>query len=221
MRRVLLCLVLLLAAMPYTAVHGFDVTYSVMPEEGTSTQEILIWIRVSPPQSSETLYLYVFWDSVPVIKRQPDTTLANKEHLHQWDIYIKPPPGLDYKDDHTINIWIEGPEDTKKLRYIYTVTDGAPPAEYWTQFLKTHPQYLAQITGPPGETGPQGTQGPPGPQGPQGPEGQIGAKGPPGPTGIQGPQGPPTPRTQGILTTATASIATLIASVLINRRLTR
>jgi len=222
MRRLVLILILLFAALP--TVSALDASYEVMPHSGPSNQQILIWVRAEPLIDTNHYVVYVFWDNIPIIERLSDISLKSGSYEHRWDIKITPPAGHNYQDDHKIEIWIEGTGgDKKTLKYQYTITDGAPPAKWWTQFLKDNPEYLAAITGstgPPGKTGPQGTQGEPGPRGPQGQDGQRGAQGPPGPQGTQGPQGKPAPATQGITTTAIASIITLIASVLVNRRLT-
>lgn len=221
MRRLVLILILLAGAVPL--VSALETSYEVMPHQGTADQQILIWIRTTPLIDTNHYVAYVFWDYILIVDQLSDTALKNGQYEHKWDIKIKPPPGHNYQGDHKIEIWIEGPGGDKRvLKYQYTITDGAPPAKWIEQFLETHPEYLASITGPtgpPGKIGPQGPPGEPGPRGPQGQDGQRGAQGPPGPQGTQGPQGEPAPATQGYTTAAAASILTLIASVLVNRRL--
>jgi len=220
MRRLIL-LILLLALVPTAS--AVDASYEVMPHHGPADQQILIWVRTDPLIDTNQYWIYIFWDNIPIITRQPDITLKSGAHEHRWDIKITPPQGHNYPDDHKIEIWIEGTGGDKKvLKYQYTITDGAPPAKWIEQFLDTHPEYLAAITGPtgpPGETGPQGPQGTPGPRGQQGTQGDTGPQGQQGLKGPQGTPGEPAPATQGITTTAAASILTLIASVLVNRRL--
>jgi len=222
MRRLVLLLILLAGLVPL--VSALDASYEVMPHSGPSDQQILVWVRTEPLIDTNHYVAYVFWDNILIVDRLTDTALKNGQYKHSWDIKITPPAGHNYEGDHKIDIWIEGPGgDKKELRYQYTVTDGAPPAKWIEQFLKEHPEYLAAITGPtgpPGETGTPGTQGPPGPRGQQGTQGNTGPQGQTGPQGPKGPQGEPAPATQGITATAAASIITLIASVLVTRRLT-
>lgn len=217
--RLVLILLLLSGSMPL--VSALDASYEVMPHSGPSDQQILVWVRTEPLRDTNHYVIYVFWDNIPIIERLTDISLKSGSYEHRWDIKITPPQDHNYPGDHKIEIWIEGTGGDKKvLKYQYTVTDGAPPAKWWTQFLKDNPEYIASITGPtgpPGETGSPGAQGEPGPRGQQGPQGDTG---PQGQTGPKGTQGEPATATQGITTTAIASIITLIASVIINRRLT-
>ena len=219
-----LVLLLLLLASSVPLVSALEANYEVMPHQGPADQQILIWIRTEPLIDTNRYYVYVFWDNIPIVERLPDIDRKNGQYEHRWDIKITPPTGHNYQDDHKIEIWIEGTGGDKKiLKYQYTITDGAPPTNWWTQFLKDNPQYLAAITGPRGPQGTQGPQGEPGPKGNTGAPGETGPPGPQGQTGPQGPRGPqgePAPKTQGYTTTAAASIITLIASVLVNRRLT-
>lgn len=222
MRRLVLILILLAGSVPL--VSALETSYEVMPHQGPADQQILIWVRVDPLRDTNHYVAYVFWDNVPIIERQTDIALKAGGYEHRWDIKITPPQGHNYEGDHKIEIWIEGTGgDKKELKYQYTITDGAPPTKWITKFLETNPEYLAAITGPqgpPGQTGPPGTQGTPGPRGPPGDKGATGPQGQQGPQGTKGPPGEPAPATQGITTTAIASIITLAASILLNRRLT-
>ena len=222
MRRLVLLLILLAGSVPL--VSALEASYEVMPHQGTADQQILIYVRTEPLIDTNHYVMYVFWDYIPIVERLTDIALKSGSYEHRWDIKITPPAGHNYQGDHKIEIWIEGTGGDKRvLKYQYTITDGAPPAKWIEQFLKNNPEYLAAITGPTGPLGKTGIQGPPGeagPRGPQGQDGQRGAQGPPGPQGTQGPQGEPAPATQGYTTAAAASILTLIASVLVNRRLT-
>jgi len=226
MRR-LIVFILLLGLVP--TVSALEASYEVMPHSGPSDQQILIWVRTTPLIDTNHYVVYVFWDNIPIIERLSDITLKTGSYEHRWDIKITPPTDHNYEDDHNIEIWIEGTGGDKKiLKYQYTITDGAPPIKWWTQFLKTHPEYLAAITGPAGPQGKTGPQGEAGPQGEKGETGQRGAQGPQGQPGSQGPQGPQgetSSATPNYVTTAVASVITLIASaliasVLIDRRLT-
>ena len=213
---------ILLFALLLPTVSALDANYEVMPHQGPADQQILIWVRTEPLIDENHYVLYVFWDNIPIVERQTDIALKNGQYEHRWDIKITPPVDHNYEDDHKIEIWIEGTGGDKRvLTYQYTITDGAPPTKWWTRFLENNPEYLAEITGPRGprgETGPQGSLGNPGPKGQKGNPGENGAIGEQGPQGASGPQGPPAPTTQGITTTAIASIVTLAASVFLNRR---
>jgi len=222
MRRLVLILILLAGAVPL--VSALETSYEVMPHEGPADQQILIYVRTEPLIDTNHYVMYVFWDYIPIVERLTDIALKSGSYEHRWDIKITPPAGHNYQGDHKIEIWIEGTGGDKRvLKYQYTITDGAPPAKWIEKFLKDNPEYLAAITGPtgpPGKTGPQGPTGEAGPRGPPGQNGPPGSMGPTGPQGPRGPQGEPAPATQGYTTTAAASILTLIASVLVNRRLT-
>jgi hypothetical protein len=198
---------LLVSCVPVGA--AIEVSYAVMPKEGPSTQEILIWVRIDPLVSSEPMYLYIFWDGVPLVKHKaaPYNTAA-KTYSYMWDEYIKPPAGHNYKDDYRIEIWVETTDgEIKKLTYQYEVTDGLPPAEWWKNLP---PALLAEIRGPTGPPGPQGPAGPAGPagaRGPQGEQGQRGAQGVQGPAGLQGAKGEPA------ITTPLEMVPYILASV--------
>ena len=215
---------LLLPCIPVGA--AIEVSYAVMPKEGSSTQEILIWVRVDPLTSSEPMYLYIFWEGVPLVKHKaaPYNTVA-KTYSYTWDEYIKPPTGYNYKDDYRIEIWVETADgDIKKLTYQYTVTDGLPPTAWWKNLP---PALLAELRGPAGPPGPQGPAGPAGAagaRGPQGEQGQRGAQGPPGPSGAAGPQGLPAVTTQLemvpyiLLSVAASSIISVAITMRIMKR---
>jgi len=126
----LVVLILLLPLVPAEA--AIDATYSVMPGKGGSTQEITIMVRGVPLVSEDPMWLYVFWDDVPLVKRQADLAVAGGKREHRWDVTIKPPAGYNYIGKHDLDIWIEGADGTfKKLYWSYTVTSGLPPIEWW------------------------------------------------------------------------------------------
>jgi len=187
----LFALTLLLPLLPLPVVRAIDATYSVMPGKGGSAQEILIMVRGVPLVSADPMWLHVFFDDVPLIKRQADLAVTGGRE-HRWDVTIKPPAGYNYLGKHDIDIWIEGQDGSfKKLYWQYTVTSGLPPASWWNNLP---PELIAEITGPQGPPGPQGPAGPAGAAGArglQGEQGQRGAQGLPGPVGLQGPQGVP------------------------------
>jgi len=222
MRRMLL-IAIFFAALQTPRIAALDASYEVKPHQGTADQQILIWVRIDPLIDTNHYVVYVFWDDIPIRERLSDIALKSGSYEHRWDIKITPPQGHNYEGDHKIEIWIEGTGGDKKvLPYQYTITDGAPPTKWWTQFLKAHPEYLSAIigpTGPQGETGIQGEPGPQGQKGETGSQGIRGIQGETGPMGPRGPQGETASAKQKYITIAAASVITLIASIFINRRL--
>ena len=210
----LLVLVLLLPLVPVGA--AIDVTYSVMPGLGSSTQDILVMVRGVPLVSEDAMWLHVFWDDVPLVKRQADITLKSGGHEHRWDVTIKPPAGYNHLGKHDIDIWVEGADGTfKRLYWQYTINDGLPPVALWQQYIALHPEILAMITGPAGPPGPQGPPGPAGARGPHGEQGQRGAQGAQGPAGAVGPQGlqgEPGDSAEALPLVAVSSLVTSIAT---------
>ena len=208
-------LVLLLPLVPVGA--AIDATYSVMPGKGSSTQEITIMVRGVPLVSEDPMWLYVFWDDVPLVKRQADLAVAGGKREHRWDVTIKPPAGYNYLGKYDIDIWIEGQDGVfRKLYWQYTVTSGLPPASWWSNLP---PDLIAMITGPQGPPGPQGPAGPAGAagaRGPQGEQGQRGAQGIQGPAGPMGPQGPQGDAAEVLPIMAPYLVATALASSIIS-----
>jgi len=170
---------------PASAVdYPFDVSYDVLPPSGSSDEEILVYIRVAHPNPNEPLCAYVFWDSRPIVQRLGDVIEGNI-HQHRWDINFYPPDGLCTRGEHTIKIWVEDSENNivKWPVWKYTITSIVPRPEWWEDLP---PEFIANITGPPGPQGEPGVQGDIGPLGPQG---EAGPPGPMGETGTIGPQG--------------------------------
>jgi len=162
-----------------------------MPNEGPSTQQILIWLRGEPLIEPTGQYASVFWDTVPLKVRDPDILLKSGSHEHRWDLYITPPTGYNSKGKHAISIWIESSTgEIKKLNWQYTITDGEPTTtDAWLKLLETNPDILTQITGPKGEKGATGPQGVKGETGLPGTDGDPGQRGPQGVIGLSGPKG--------------------------------
>ena len=184
-------IILFLIVTPNASAIDFD--YNVMPLEGLSTQQILILIRSKPIESSETQYLYLFWDNIPIISRQADITNKNGIHTHRWDITFTPPKTANSYGKHRISMWVETEFGLiEKELYQYEILDGIPNLSTWESYIKDHPEVLAQITGPMGpigKTGAPGEAGERGARGVQGDPGIIGLQGDVGETGQRGPIG--------------------------------
>ena len=168
--------------------QALDASYAVMPGSGSSTQPILIWVRVDPLINTEPMYLYVFWNDIPLITRQADITLKSGSHEHRWDVSIIPPVSQSYLGKHQIEIWIETASgDKKTLNWQYKITSGLPPVEWWENLPQSLLDEIRGSEGTQGEQGIQGLEGDPGIAGPVGPQGQPGI---PGLRGLNGTQGP-------------------------------
>lgn len=159
---------------------------TLAPWSGDSQTEILAIIRPEKRTDNTPLYLYVFWEKLPIITRLPDTVI-NKQHTYMWDVIFKPPQDLQYlkKDSNLIEFWIEDIDGViQKYSCVFTVTDRIPRPSWLDDLTQKE---LDAITGPEGE---KGDVGPPGPQGPEGKVGPLGLEGPPGSQGVWGPIGP-------------------------------
>lgn len=188
-----LLLVLVIGSLflvPFVA--AIEANYAVMPPEGISTQPILIIVRGEPTTSPEPLFLYIFWDGVTLVNREPSPKIANAiTYQRIWDKTITPPALYSSYGKHTINIWVENINgDLDKMSYQYMITDGVPSVSDWDDYLEDHPNILAELIGPQGPIGPNGTQGDAGINA-VGARGEVGATGPQGIQGIQGVPGPP------------------------------
>lgn len=180
--------VLLFVPVGYGAV---DAVYDVMPGRGISTQPILILIRGEPTTSPEPLYLYIYWDGIPIISREICPKLGTTGTYQRiWDKTIIPPKLYNSYGKHSLQIWVENLNgDRDKMIYSYTITDGVPNVEKWDDFIKDNPdllKYLIGPEGPKGDTGPRGIDG----VDAVGTKGDTGATGPQGVPGIQGISGP-------------------------------
>ena len=209
----LIILVLFFSSIPLAQAA---LSYDVMPSRGLSTQQILLVVREDPIRNDYQQYIYVFWDGVPIITRQAAIDLKNGDYEYRWDITFKPPVTANTYGDHMITIWIETQYGLRKtLRYQYTITDGLPTTvKAWEDYLKQHPEILAQLVGPKGPPGPQGVKGDigeKGERGAQGNQGIQGVKGDRGEVGPIGPQGESSPISYTpSMVSYVASIATLL-----------
>ncbi len=168
-----------------SALSVLDTSYAVMPLSGSSTQPILLWIRVDPLIDTQKMVAYVFWDNIPIGTPYPDITIGRTaSHKHAWDIIILPPVGHNYMGRHAIKIWIESESGDKiELNWRYEITSGLPPLDWWETLP---PSLIDEIRGFDGATGSQGEQGIQGIQGFQGEQGIVGAVGSQGEQGIIG-----------------------------------
>ena len=150
-----------------------DAKYEVMPYSGPYDQRINIYVRCLPVIDAEAKTLYLFWDKMQ-INKLPSTQIAKTaNYQHSWDISFTPPSGYNSEGKHDIDIWIENRDgEVKKLYWSYTITDGIPPISAWERYIAAHPEILAQLRGPKGDTGAVGGAGA------RGAKGETGAVGP-------------------------------------------
>jgi len=153
------------------------VTVYLHPDEGPSGTETLVMVRAR--SGSNILYLYVFYDGINLVEREPSKEVGGRYtyYTYSWDATITIPESM--KGNHTIEVWLEySPGKFSKCESNFTVTDSP---------------FIEVIQGERGEKGETGA-GPPGETivGPEGPSGEavIGPQGPPGESVI-GPQGTP------------------------------
>ena len=170
---VLVLMCLLGASLVPVAEATIDAKYEVMPYRGPYDQKINIYVRCLPVIDAEAKTLYLFWDKMQ-INKLPSTQIAKTaNYQHSWDISLLPPAGYNSEGKHDIDIWIENRDgEVKKLYWSYTITDGVPPISAWERYIAAHPEILAQLTGPKGETGAVGGAGA------RGAKGETGARGP-------------------------------------------
>lgn len=169
-------------------------TVYLRPEEGMNGTEALVMVRVLPQSGSSIFYLYVFYDGITLVEREPSEETSAQRYAYSWDMAITIPAET-MAGNHTIDVWLEYTLGRFiKREATFTVTD--PP--------------FIEVKGETGETGPRGEQGPRGPAGPRGPEGPraVGLPGPQGPIGSVGPRGPP-----GAVVTDDHSMIAVVVSV--------
>ena len=157
-------------------------TVYLRPDEGPSGTEALVMVRVWPESGSSIIYLYVFYDGISLVEREPSEEVwwesTSIRYAYSWDKTVTIPEST--KGNHTIEVWLEYTLGRFiKREANFTVTD--PP------FIEVL-QGADGVDGAAGATGPRGAPGPIGNVGPQGLRGPQGA-GPPGPEGPQGPPG--------------------------------
>lgn len=182
-------LLLLFLNTPFaSAEDAFPVWYDVHPAKGTVETNILIMIRSEPIQGG-ALWVYVFWDDIPIVKRLTAPYNKNtKLYERRWDITISPPTEYPYcsKGDHRIKIVVENTQGKfVTLRWSFKITTFTPPTHWWNDMPQ---EFFDKIQGPQGPQGSQGRQGSKGESGQRGPKGEQGEQGPQG-EGEQGPQG--------------------------------
>ncbi len=184
MRRHLLIILMISAFLipAAQATGGYRVTVYLNPDEGQSGTEALVMVRARPErigryEYTEVLYLYVFYDGVNLIEREPSKKVGEL-YEYSWDAAITIPESL--RGNHTIEVWLEYATGKFSKRVsTFTVTDSP--------FIEV----IQGATGERGETGATGPRGPRGLAGAAGSEGLRGAQGIPGALGPEGEQGVP------------------------------
>ena len=168
--RVLFALALLIG-MVVTPVSGLAGKYWVAdmyPEAGSTTQSILILIRVvnTDPYGAEPLYVYVMYDGACLVKKLGTTyNSATGLYYYTWDITISPPAtaAATAYGEHSVTVRLEeysGEASVKELTY--TIVDGAPQGEWYKSLPSGYYAWLRGAKGDTGAVGPQGPQGEPG-----------------------------------------------------------
>ena len=228
-----LLLLLVLMPMAYAVTPVFFDGYAVFPSRGDSQTNILAVIRPDKRTDNKPMWLYIFWDDVPIIRRQMDN-MDGTVHTYIWDVVFQPPQNQQYlaTGDHTITIWVEDYDgDIKMGVYNFKITEIIPYPEWFEHLSDSTLEALrgpqgvkgdTGSTGPRGSTGPQGETGLWGPQGIQGmqgitgPQGVNGTQGEPGPQGEQGPLGPVGDTTQLSATLLLTNVAISLVAVAIS-----
>jgi len=153
-------------------------TVYLRPDEGTSDTETLVMVRVWPESGSSIIYLYVFYDGISLVEREPSEEVWWKStsirYAYSWDMTVTIPEST--KGNHTVEVWLE-----------YTLGKFSKQV---ANFTVTDPPFIEVLQGADGEDGADGATGATGPRGASGPIGNVGPPGLRGPQGLQGPQGP-------------------------------
>ena len=169
--QLLICLIVLALAMPFClAAEPYKVKLYLRPDEGPSdTETLLVMVRAKPERGSRILYLYVFYDGINLVEREPSREV-DKRYAYSWDATITIPKST--KGGHTVEVWLEySLGKFVKREATFTVTDSP---------------FIEVIQGATGPRGVPGAPGPMGNEGPLGPQGVQGIQGVPGPRGPQG-----------------------------------
>ncbi len=208
-----LLVLFIMVPMAYAVTPVFFDGYAVFPSSGDSKTSILAVVRPDKRTDNKPMWLYIFWDDVPLIQRQVDW-MDGTTHTYIWDVVFQPPQDQQYiaTGDHKITIWVENFDGEIQMGvYNFRITEIIPHPEWFDQLSDSALEALrgpegvkgdTGSTGPRGSTGPQGDTGTWGPQGIQGvqgitgPQGVNGTQGEPGPQGEQGPLGPAGDTTQ-------------------------
>lgn len=174
----------------------------IHPDRGDITTDILVLVRGDPIEG-ELWHLYVFFDGLCLVKRQPSIQIGKTlVYRHTWDVVIKIPPELPYstkttsKNKHEIMVLVEDELGHRsEYKTEFKVVDFILTPQAWE---KLSPEQLEAMRGPQGEPGAPGLPGesivgPQGDEGPRGPPGQDGVAGVPGESfeGPMGERGPP------------------------------
>ena len=168
----------------------FETSYSVMPGKGSYNEQFYLWVRAEPLIETEQMYMSVFFDGSALAIRLPSPAYLGSKTMveHRWDKTYAPPVKYNQEGKHQIEIWLEKSSgEMEILHWQYTITEGGlPEITAWDSYLESHPEVLAQITGPMGPIGKTGAQGEAGQRGLKGAEGERGPVGPQGAVGLTG-----------------------------------
>lgn len=201
----LVFLIISLSLLPSVKAEPF--LKKLAPWSGDSQTDILAIIRAEKRTDNTPIYLYIFWEDLPIRTRLSDTVI-NKQHTYMWDVVFNPPQDPRYlkKGSNQIVFWLED-IDGKIQSYpcVFTITDRIPQPSWFDDLTQKEIDDITGPEGPPGEVGPPGPEGPEGELGPIGPIGPVGPvgsgtpgpQGEIGPRGIVGPQGAGKPGPQG------------------------
>lgn len=228
-----LLVLFIMVPMAYAVTPVFFDGYAVFPSSGDSKTNILAVVRPDKRTDNKPMWLYIFWDDVPLIQRQVDW-MDGTTHTYIWDVVFQPPQDQQYiaTGDHKITIWVEDFDgDIQMGVYNFRITEIIPDPEWFDQLSDSALEALRGpqgVKGDTGSTGPRGIQGVQGdvglwgPQGIQGVQGNIGSQGEngtqgePGPQGEQGPTGSPGDTTQLSATLLLTNVAISLIAVAIS-----
>lgn len=174
-------------------------TVYLRPDEGPSGTEALVMVRVWPESGSSIIYLYVFYDGISLVEREPSEEVWWKStsirYAYSWDRTITIPEST--KGNHTVEVWLE-----------YTLGKFS---KHEANFTVTDPPFIEVIQGADGEDGAAGATGP---RGATGSIGDVGSQGLRGPQGLQGPRGPEGKRGPPGSVSMTADKSSRVATVI-------
>ena len=168
-RIILVAALLLLIVAPSVSALGTKYWEAKLyPEEGSTTQSILLRIRTTgmDPYGATPIYVYVFYDGVPLVQRLGSSyNSATLLYYYYWDITLTVPQTslATAYGEHEILVLLEeyGVATTGKT-LTYTIVDGAPVGSWWDSLSAAQKAQVKGEKGDTGATGAQGVQGEPG-----------------------------------------------------------
>lgn len=190
-KKMIIGLLFLFISINIPSAMCFDFDVEIKPDEGQSNTEIWLYVMGDPFRTKGRWYLYVFWDDLNIIQKNPDVYLDwSKEYEHRWEVKITAPTSekrFTTRKKHTIEIWVmNSTGEIKKEKEIFEITKTIPAIEWWEDLPK---KLIESLEGEKGDRGVQGIQGKTGEMGERGEQGVRGEKGKTGDIGEQGIQG--------------------------------